>query len=130
MVCVPWSTPRTETPRRTSPISPPYGSVRVGWASASRDESAELLGRAIDDEPVDTVILLGDLNGFVEDRGLSPLTSQLDVAESGFAFSFPAAFPPARIDQVMARSATVGHIRTLSATGSDHLPVVARVILE
>ncbi|WP_319600264.1 endonuclease/exonuclease/phosphatase family protein [Streptomyces sp. ID01-9D] len=107
-------------------------SVRVGaggLASASRDESAELLGRAIGDEPVDTVILLGDLNGVVEDRGLSPLTSQLDVAESGFAFSFPAAFPLARIDQVMARSATVGHIRTLSATGSDHLPVVARVVL-
>ncbi|WP_030583073.1 endonuclease/exonuclease/phosphatase family protein [Streptomyces anulatus] len=107
-------------------------SVRVGaggLASDRRDESAELLGRAIAAESVDTVILLGDLNGAVEDRGLSPLTSQLNVAERGFAFSFPAAFPLARIDQVMARSATVGHIRTLPATGSDHLPVVARVAL-
>ncbi|MFI1221663.1 MULTISPECIES: endonuclease/exonuclease/phosphatase family protein [unclassified Streptomyces] len=108
-------------------------SVRVGaggLASALRDESAELLGRAIAAEPVDTVILLGDLNGAVEDRGLAPLTSRLNVAERGFAFSFPAAFPLARIDQVMARSATVGHIRTLPATGSDHLPVAARVALE
>ncbi|PSK72370.1 endonuclease [Streptomyces sp. CS149] len=108
-------------------------SVRVGaggLASQRRDESASLLGRAIADESVEAVVLLGDLNGVVEDRGLRPLTSQLSCAESGFAFSFPAAFPVARIDQVMARSATVGHIRTLPATGSDHLPVVARVALE
>ncbi|MFE9459349.1 endonuclease/exonuclease/phosphatase family protein [Streptomyces californicus] len=107
-------------------------SVRVGaggLASQRRDESAALLGRAIATEGVEPLILLGDLNGVVEDRGLRPLTSQLEVAESGFAFSFPAAFPVARIDQVMARSATVGRIRTLSATGSDHLPVVARVAL-
>ncbi|WP_229825611.1 endonuclease/exonuclease/phosphatase family protein [Streptomyces sindenensis] len=107
-------------------------SVRVGaggLASQRRDESAALLGRAIADESVEAVVLLGDLNGVVEDRGLKPLTSQLGVAGSGFAFSFPAAFPVARIDQVMARSATVGRIRTLPATGSDHLPVVARVTL-
>ncbi|MDX3610440.1 endonuclease/exonuclease/phosphatase family protein, partial [Streptomyces sp. FL06-04B] len=107
-------------------------SVRVGvggLASSRRDESAALLGRAIAAESVEPLILLGDLNGVVEDRGLRPLTSQLDVAESGFAFSFPAAFPLARIDQVMARSATVGRISTLPATGSDHLPVVARVTL-
>ncbi|MET9767836.1 endonuclease/exonuclease/phosphatase family protein [Streptomyces sp. NPDC006415] len=107
-------------------------SVRLGvggLSSQRRDESAALLGRAIAGESVEPVVLLGDLNGVVEDRGLRPLTSQLDVAESGFAFSFPAAFPLARIDQVMARSATVGRIRTLPATGSDHLPVVAPVAL-
>lgn len=123
-------------------VASPYGdvaayvahlpSVRVGaggLASDRRDRSAELLGRAIAAESVDTVVLLGDLNGTVEDRGLEPLTSRLNVAERGFAFSFPASLPLARIDQVMARSATVGHIRTLPATGSDHLPVVARVAL-
>ncbi len=73
------------------------------------------------------MLLLGDLNGTVDDRGLAPLTSRLDAAERGFAFSFPARFPVARIDQVLARSATVGRIRTLPATGSDHLPVTARV---
>ncbi|MFJ8250131.1 endonuclease/exonuclease/phosphatase family protein [Streptomyces sp. NPDC094466] len=123
-------------------VDSPYGdvaayvahlpSVRVGaggLASDRRDRSAELLGRAIAVESVDTVVLLGDLNGTVEDRGLEPLTSRLNVAERGFAFSFPASLPLARIDQVMARSATVDHIRTLPATGSDHLPVVARVAL-
>ncbi|MFC4503985.1 endonuclease/exonuclease/phosphatase family protein [Streptomyces vulcanius] len=107
-------------------------SVRVGasgLASSWRDESADLLGRAVAAERLRTVILLGDLNGTVEDRGLAPLTSRMNVAQRGFAFSYPAGFPLARIDQVMARSATVGHIRTLPATGSDHLPVAARIIL-
>ncbi|GAA3506428.1 endonuclease/exonuclease/phosphatase family protein [Streptomyces prasinosporus] len=107
-------------------------SVRVGasgLASARRDESAGLLGEAVAAEDLRTVVLLGDLNGTVDDRGLAPVTSRLNGAERGFALSFPAALPLVRIDQVMARSATVGHIRTLSATGSDHLPVAARITL-
>ncbi|MFI8092445.1 endonuclease/exonuclease/phosphatase family protein [Streptomyces sp. NPDC086080] len=105
-------------------------SIRVGaggLASSRRDESAALLGRALAAERQDTVILLGDLNGTVDDRGLAPLTSRMGVARRGLAFSFPAALPLARIDQVMARSATVDHIRALPATGSDHLPVAAGV---
>jgi hypothetical protein len=58
-------------------------------------------------ENLKTVLLLGDLNGTVDDRGLTPLTSRMNTAERGFAFSFPATFPTARVDQVMARSATV-----------------------
>ncbi|MGW0811851.1 endonuclease/exonuclease/phosphatase family protein [Streptomyces viridiviolaceus] len=105
-------------------------SVRVrasGLASSWRNESAVLLGRAVAAEELRTVILMGDLNGTVDDRALDPLTARLDAAERGVAFSFPTAFPVARIDQVMARSATVRHIRSLPATGSDHLPVVARI---
>ncbi|MFJ8001356.1 endonuclease/exonuclease/phosphatase family protein [Streptomyces sp. NPDC096310] len=108
-------------------------SIRVrasGLASAWRDESAGLLGKAIDAEKVDALILLGDLNSTVEDRGLAPVTSQLNVAKRGMAFSFPASLPLARIDQVMARAGTVAQIRTLPATGSDHLPVAARITLE
>uniref|UniRef100_UPI00403FFD30 endonuclease/exonuclease/phosphatase family protein n=1 Tax=Streptomyces sp. DG1A-41 TaxID=3125779 RepID=UPI00403FFD30 len=107
-------------------------SVRVrgsGLASSWRDESAGLLGKTIAAEQLKTVILLGDLNGTVNDRGLAPLTSRMNVAERGFALSFPAAFPLARIDQVMARSAAVTHIRPLPTTGSDHLPVEARISL-
>ncbi|MFI8207505.1 endonuclease/exonuclease/phosphatase family protein [Streptomyces sp. NPDC085937] len=107
-------------------------SVRIvprGMTSAGRDESAVLLGRAVADEPLDRVILMGDLNGTVDDRGLAPLTSRLEVPRRGFAFSFPAGLPLVRIDQVMARSATVGGIDTLPATGSDHLPVRARIAL-
>ncbi|MDN3270762.1 endonuclease/exonuclease/phosphatase family protein [Streptomyces sp. MA15] len=107
-------------------------SVRIGpggLASARRDESAALLGRAVAAEPLDRVILLGDLNGTADDRGLAPLTSRLEVPRRGFAFSFPAGLPLVRIDQVMARSAAVGLLRALPATGSDHLPVTARITL-
>ncbi|MFD7179620.1 endonuclease/exonuclease/phosphatase family protein [Streptomyces sp. NPDC059904] len=105
-------------------------SVRLGASglgSTWRDESAGKLGRVIAAESVKQVILMGDLNSTVDDRGLAPLTSRLNTAQRGFAFSFPASFPVARIDQVMARSATVTHIRTLPGTGSDHLPVAARI---
>nr|WP_202437776.1 endonuclease/exonuclease/phosphatase family protein [Streptomyces sp. SID5910] len=105
-------------------------SVRVGaagLASSWRDESARLLGEAVGAEGRERVLVLGDLNGTVDDRGLGPLTARLNTAERGLAFSFPAGLPIARIDQVMARSATVRHIRTLPATGSDHLPVAAGI---
>ncbi|MEU3208816.1 endonuclease/exonuclease/phosphatase family protein [Streptomyces cyaneofuscatus] len=108
-------------------------SVRVGvrgLASSPRDESARMLGDIVRGEKVGAVILMGDLNSTVDDRGLHPLTSQLNVAERGFAFSYPAALPVARIDQVLAGSAGVSHVRTLPATGSDHLPVAARVALD
>ncbi|MEQ8144555.1 endonuclease/exonuclease/phosphatase family protein [Streptomyces sp. OP7] len=107
-------------------------SVRIvprGMTSAGRDESAVLLGRAVARERLDRVIVMGDLNGTVDDRGLAPLTSRLEVPRRGFALSFPAGLPLVRIDQVMARSATVRGIDTLPATGSDHLPVRARIAL-
>nr|WP_308376867.1 endonuclease/exonuclease/phosphatase family protein [Streptomyces sp. ISL-99] len=104
-------------------------SVRMGptgFRSGWRDESAGLLGAAIAEEPRERVILLGDLNSTVDDRGLDPVGEQLSTAE-GFAFSWPASFPVARIDQVMARKATVTKVWSLPATGSDHLPVAARI---
>jgi vancomycin resistance protein VanJ len=107
-------------------------SVRVklhGFSSGRRDESAGLLGAVLDAERLDEVILLGDLNGTLEDRGLGPVTSRLHTAEGDFAFSWPAGFPVSRIDHIMARSATVTYVRTLPATGSDHLPLTAGIAL-
>lgn len=103
--------------------------LRQGFNTAWRDESAALLGAAIAAEQLDKVILLGDLNSTVNDRGLAPVGSQLSSAASDFAFSWPAAFPVARIDQVMTRSAAVTRMWSLPATGSDHLPIAAHVRL-
>lgn len=107
-------------------------SVRVrlnGFDSGYRDESAELLGAAVAAEKLDTVILLGDFNATVDDRGLAPLTAHMNLPPRDFAFSWPAAFPVSRIDQIMTRSATVTGVRTLPATGSDHLPIAAGIKL-
>lgn len=108
-------------------------SVRLGLSqglsSNLRDESAALLGAAIAAERLDRVILLGDLNSTVDDRGLDPVSSQMTPIGPGFALSWPAALPVARVDQVMARSATVTGVRALPRTGSDHLPIAARIRL-
>ncbi|MGZ9928738.1 endonuclease/exonuclease/phosphatase family protein [Streptomyces sp. NC-S4] len=101
-----------------------------GFGSGPRDESARLLGAAVAAEQLERVILLGDLNSTVDDRGLAPLTSRLSAPRRGLALSWPAAVPVARIDQILTRSATAAEIRTLPATGSDHLPVAARIRLD
>ncbi|WP_445529039.1 endonuclease/exonuclease/phosphatase family protein [Streptomyces cyslabdanicus] len=110
-------------------------SVRVklnaGFTAAQRDESADALGEAIAGEQLPQVILLGDLNGTMNDRSLNAVTSQLrstqGAAGSGFGFSWPASFPMARIDQIMVRGVDPVSSWTLPRTGSDHLPVAARV---
>ncbi|MEU0373366.1 endonuclease/exonuclease/phosphatase family protein [Streptomyces sp. NPDC006283] len=103
--------------------------LRHGFSSDRRDESARLLGAALEAEKQDRVILLGDLNSTVDDRGLDAVRAHVDVEAPGFVFSWPASFPVARIDQIMARSASVTHLRALPPTGSDHLPIVARITL-
>ncbi|MGW0880399.1 endonuclease/exonuclease/phosphatase family protein [Streptomyces sp. NPDC002671] len=113
-------------------------SVRVkmaaGFTARQRDKSADALGEAIADEPLKRVVLLGDLNGTMNDRALKAVTSQLrstqGAAGSGFGFSWPASFPMARIDQIMVKGVEPESSWTLARTGSDHLPVAARVKLD
>ncbi|WP_441246394.1 endonuclease/exonuclease/phosphatase family protein [Kitasatospora sp. McL0602] len=109
-------------------------SVRVkfdaGFTAGQRDVSAKALGEAIQAEPLKKVILLGDLNGTVNDRSLAPVTSQLRSAQGaagdGFGFSWPAAFPMARIDQILSKGGLKPtNSWVLPADGSDHLPIAA-----
>jgi vancomycin resistance protein VanJ len=110
-------------------------SVRVkmeaGFTARQRDKSADALGEAIADEPLERVVLLGDLNGTMNDRALNAVTAQMrstqGAAGSGFGFSWPASFPMARIDQILVRGVEPESSWTLPQTGSDHLPVAARV---
>ncbi|MFF4831387.1 endonuclease/exonuclease/phosphatase family protein [Streptomyces sp. NPDC001315] len=112
-------------------------SVRVkmnaGFTARQRDKSADALGEAIADEKLGRKILLGDLNGTMNDRALNAVTSQMrstqGAAGSGFGFSWPASFPMARIDQIMVQGVEPLSSWTLPETGSDHLPVAARVSL-
>jgi vancomycin resistance protein VanJ len=112
-------------------------SVRVkfdgGFTANQRDNSAEALGEALAAEKLSKVVLLGDLNGTMNDRSLAPITSQMRSAQgsagAGFGFSWPAAFPMARIDQIMTKGVTPTNAWTLPQTGSDHLPVAAHIEL-
>ena len=112
-------------------------SVRVkmeaGFTARQRDKSADALGEAIADEKLPQVALLGDLNGTMNDRALNAVTAQMrstqGAAGSGFGFSWPASFPMARIDQIMVKGVEPVTSWTLPETGSDHLPIAARVKL-
>ncbi|WP_063726073.1 endonuclease/exonuclease/phosphatase family protein [Streptomyces monomycini] len=110
-------------------------SVRVklnaGFTANQRDDSAAALGEAISKERIGQVILLGDLNGTMNDRSLAPVTSQMRSAQGaagdGFGFSWPAGFPMARIDQIMMKGIDPVSSWSLPRTGSDHLPLAASV---
>ncbi|MFI6347088.1 endonuclease/exonuclease/phosphatase family protein [Streptomyces sp. NPDC050560] len=112
-------------------------SVRVklhsGFTASQRDRSADALGRAISHDSEHRVVLLGDLNGTMNDRSLNGVTSQMrstqGAAGSGFGFSWPASFPMARIDQIMVKGVQPVSSWTLPRTPSDHLPIAARLDL-
>jgi vancomycin resistance protein VanJ len=107
-------------------------SVRVnaeGFTSEQRNETAVLLAEAIADEPLDRVVLAGDMNGTMQDRALAPITYQLESAQAeagkGFGFTWPADTPLARIDQILFRGLDATSSKVLDATASDHRPVLA-----
>ncbi|NUK44505.1 endonuclease/exonuclease/phosphatase family protein [Streptomyces lunaelactis] len=110
-------------------------SVRVklnaGFTANQRDNSADALGEAIAREPIRRTVLLGDLNGTMNDRSLNAVTSQMrstqGAAGDGFGFSWPAGFPMARIDQIMVKGVEPVSSWTLPRTDSDHLPIAARI---
>ncbi|MGX1761257.1 endonuclease/exonuclease/phosphatase family protein [Streptomyces lydicus] len=105
--------------------------VAAGFTANQRDGSAAALGKAISADPEEKVVLLGDLNGTMNDRSLAPVTSQMRSAQGaagdGFGFTWPAAFPMARIDQIMMKGMDPVKAWVMPETGSDHLPVAATV---
>lgn len=111
------------------------GSVRVnpkgGFSTASRDIGVQALGQAIAADPGKRVVLLGDLNGSMDDRVFASITARLhsaqDVAGAGFGFTWPASFPVVRIDQILVRGVEPDSSWVRPANGSDHRPVEARI---
>jgi vancomycin resistance protein VanJ len=104
---------------------------RAGFWTAQRDAGAHALGKAIAAEQNERVVLLGDLNGTMDDRAFADIASQLrsaqEAAGGGFGFTWPAKFPLARIDQILVRGVEPESSWVVPATGSDHLPVAAEI---
>ncbi|MGW4225337.1 endonuclease/exonuclease/phosphatase family protein [Streptomyces bauhiniae] len=109
------------------------GSVRLmprtGFWTTSRNIGAAALTRSITADPSPRVLLLADLNGTWDDRAFTALRTHLHSTQitsgTGFGFTWPAAFPVARIDQILYRGMQANRSWTLPKTGSDHLPVAA-----
>ncbi|MYY79908.1 MULTISPECIES: endonuclease/exonuclease/phosphatase family protein [unclassified Streptomyces] len=127
------TTPKGEVAVHVAHLPSVRVKVDAGFTANQRDNSADALGEAIADEKIGKVVLLGDLNGTMNDRALNAVTSQLrstqGAAGDGFGFSWPASFPMARIDQIMVKGVEPVSSWTLPETGSDHLPIAARVDL-
>ncbi|MFF5446847.1 endonuclease/exonuclease/phosphatase family protein [Streptomyces sp. NPDC012888] len=110
-------------------------SVRIrpsaGFATGNRDAAAARLAAELEAGPPGRTVLVGDFNGTTGDRAMAAVFSGFRPAQreagSGFGFSWPAAFPVARIDHVLVRGLDPVAAWTLPATASDHLPVAARL---
>ncbi|WAL99621.1 endonuclease/exonuclease/phosphatase family protein [Streptomyces sp. Je 1-369] len=102
--------------------------VREGFAVRRRDASAARLAERVARDPARRVVVLGDLNGSLRDRGLAPLTHRLRPAGGGSGhgpgFTWPAAFPVVRLDHVLLRGLTPTGTTVLPDLGSDHRPVL------
>ncbi|GIH61925.1 endonuclease/exonuclease/phosphatase family protein [Microbispora siamensis] len=111
------------------------GSVRVnpkaGFWTASRNIGVQALAEAIAAEKNTRVVLLGDLNGTMDDRAFAGITAQMRSAQNaagdGFGFTWPASFPVVRADEILVRGVEPESSWVLPATGSDHLPVAAGI---
>ncbi|GIT79270.1 teicoplanin resistance protein VanJ [Leifsonia sp. LS1] len=97
-------------------------SVRPG-ESATRDEMLKELSGTIAGDDATRLLVIGDVNTATTDRTLAPLLTQLGEkpdSELGLGFTWPAAFPAARLDHALTRGlATVSSI-VLPENGSDH----------
>ncbi|MFD6098009.1 endonuclease/exonuclease/phosphatase family protein [Nocardiopsis flavescens] len=108
-------------------------SVRVdasGFDADRRNAAVRALGESIAGEPLERVVLMGDLNASVDDRGLRPPTSRRESARQageGLGFSRPAGFPGVRIDRIPTRRAQAVRSWSLPEAGGDHVPVAARL---
>lgn len=100
-----------------------------GFGVASRDDTVRRLADAVDADTAENVVVMGDLNGTVDDRGLEPLTDGLtdaqEAAGGGFGFTWPSSFPMAAIDHVLVRGVDTVSAKVLPKTSSDHRPVSA-----
>ncbi|WP_443076940.1 endonuclease/exonuclease/phosphatase family protein [Streptomyces sp. SP18CS02] len=127
------NTPRGEVAVYVAHLPSVRVKLNAGFTANQRDNSADALGEAIVREDIGQVILLGDLNGTMNDRSLKAVTSQMrstqGAAGDGMGFSWPSSFPMARIDQIMVKGVEPVASWTLPRTDSDHLPIAARVEL-
>lgn len=88
-----------------------------------RDSMLDELATAVSSDPSEHLLVVGDLNTASTDRTLAPLQDELTEAtdsDLGLGFTWPAAFPVARLDHALVRGLTTADSSVLPANGSDH----------
>jgi vancomycin resistance protein VanJ len=97
-----------------------------------RDAALKSLVSVIGKDAADRMAVVGDFNTAATDREFSELTKGLGlasaqaVAGSGFGFTWPAAFPVVRLDDVLFRGASAVSSAVLPAIpgGATHRPIL------
>lgn len=104
-------------------------SVRPGHQQ-DRDTMLAGLADAVAADPAAAMIAVGDFNATSADPALSAIRAQADwvrPTDGTLGFTWPAAFPLARIDQVFVRGLSVLSSTTVRAGNSDHLATVTSI---
>ncbi|GGM46883.1 endonuclease/exonuclease/phosphatase family protein [Microbacterium saperdae] len=104
-------------------------SVRPGHQQ-DRDTMLAGLADAVAADPAAALIAVGDFNATSADPALSAIRAQADwvrPTDGTLGFTWPAAFPLARIDQVFVRGLSVLSSTTIRAGNSDHLATVTSI---
>jgi vancomycin resistance protein VanJ len=93
---------------------------------AQRDEMLDSLDAALKADSASRLIAVGDFNAASTDRAFRQLlgtVSEPRTSQWGLGFTWPAAFPVARVDHVLERGLGVVSSVVLPANGSDHRPI-------
>ena len=101
-------------------------SIRPGQKS-QRDEMLSELRTTLAADVAERIVVIGDFNSATTDRAFDRLTDTVtDVGTTtvGLGFTWPSAFPLARLDHALVRGLTVASSVVLRANGSDHRGIV------
>ncbi|TFD47862.1 endonuclease [Cryobacterium frigoriphilum] len=97
-------------------------SIRPGQKS-QRDEMLRELRLTLAADVAERIVVIGDFNSATTDRAFARLTDTVtDVGTStvGLGFTWPSAFPIARLDHALVRGLDPVSSEVLPANGSDH----------
>jgi len=88
------------------------------------------LADAVAADTADALIAVGDFNATSADPALAAIRAQADwvrPTDGSLGFTWPTAFPVARIDQVFVRGLSVLTSTTTRAGNSDHLATMTSI---
>jgi len=101
-------------------------SVRPGQTS-QRDEMLGELRTTLAADGAERIVVIGDFNSATTDREFDRLTdtvTDIGTTTAGLGFTWPSAFPLARLDHALVRGLTPLSSVVLPANGSDHRGIV------
>ncbi|MFF2549612.1 endonuclease/exonuclease/phosphatase family protein [Nocardia sp. NPDC058058] len=101
-------------------------SIRPG-ETAARDRGLARLSRELSADRAERVLVAGDFNTASTDRNWRGFAPGYRDIRTGAAFTWPAAFPIARLDHILVRGLTVPHTEVLRTPGPDHRAVAAEI---